>query len=131
MENILTNEFAEKVKNKALTGEEKAELKQLYEKVTRKELNKTCSNCYLDSWFELNMLKSGDPDRFEALLTGTSRLKAGAVLDFEGGHVTNYNLTDASARAILAANPVAAKFFAVLPEVEEAKTEETPKKRKR
>ena len=131
MENILTNEFAEKVKNKALTGEEKAELKQLYEKVTRKELNKTCSNCYLDAWFELNMLKTGDPERFEALLTGTSRLKAGAVLDFEGGHVTNYNLTDASARAILAVNPAAAKFFAVLPEAEEAKTEETPKKRKR
>lgn len=131
MENILTNEFAEKVKNKALTGEEKAELKQLYEKVTRKELNKTCSNCYLDAWFELNMLKSGDPDRFEALLNGTSRLKAGAVLDFEGGHVTNYNLTDASARAILAANPVAAKFFAVLPEMEEVKTESAPKKRKR
>ena len=131
MENILTNEFAEKVKNKALTGEEKAELKQLYEKVTRKELNKTCSNCYLDAWFELNMLKTGDPERFEALLTGTSRLKAGAVLDFEGGHVTNYNLTDASARAILAANPATAKFFAVLPEVEEVKTEETPKKRKR
>lgn len=116
-EHIFTSEFAEKIKGRSLDSEEKAEMKRLYETVTRKELNRTCADCYLDAWFALKKLYTSNEPLFMSLLSGVSRLKAGVVLDFEGGHVTNYNLTDDIARAILSKNPNTAKLFSVLPEI--------------
>lgn len=116
-EHIFTSEFAEKIKGRSLDSEEKSEMKRLYETVTRKELNRTCADCYLDAWFALKKLYTSNEPLFMSLLGGVSRLKAGVVLDYEGGHVTNYNLTDDIARAILSKNPNTEKLFSVLPEI--------------
>ena len=126
-EHIFSSDYVEKIKGRALDSEEKAEMKQLYETVTRKELNRTCADCYLDAWFVLKKLYSSNEEYFMKLLTGVARLKAGVVLDHNGGHVTNFNLTDELAISILEKSPGAAKFLAVLPISEQKET----KKRKK
>ena len=81
--------FAGKVMNNTVTDSEKEEIKAIYLKVKRVELQITCNNCFSDAYFLLYNLFKSNRKHFIALYNSEYRLKNGAVLQ-EFGNVDNF-----------------------------------------
>ena len=104
------------------TSTYKLRVKTLYEEVTGKHLRDcNCKDIYRDALAEIyNKLKT--PTQ-RIMSNSKAKLVKGVVLQHEGNHYTNANLTDEVAKAFLAKYPMRVDWFEVLPE---DKTEKVP-----
>lgn len=103
----------------------KARLEALYWAVCRKTLRKcNCKDVIPDAlaeiYFKLKTLKNED-------MATTARLVNGVVLQHNGNHYTNANITDKVAREFLAEFPQRKDWFATLPAEEKDSEANTPK----
>ena len=103
----------------------KARLEALYWAVCRKTLRKcNCKDVIPDAlaeiYFKLKTINDKD-------MATTARLVNGVVLQHNGNHYTNANLTDEVAREFLAEFPQRKDWFATLPAEEKDSEANTPK----
>ncbi len=107
----------------------KERIDRLYFAVCGKHLRKCkCKNVYKDALLEIYAKLSSNTKKTNTM--AKSRLVAGVVLQVDGNHYTNKNLTDEVARKFLAKFPMRKDWFEVLPsapkKVDEAKDAEVP-----
>jgi len=110
--------FAEKVMTDTITDSEKEEIKGIYLKVKRVELQITCKNCFSDAYFLLFNLFKSNRKHFTALYNSEYRLKNGAVLQ-QFGSIDNFmtalNTTNELSEFYLRRDQAAIEKFSVFP----------------
>jgi len=111
-------EFAERVTNNTISDGEKEEIKAIYLKVKRVELEITCKNCFADAYFLLYNLYRSNKKHFIALLNSEYRLKNGAVLQ-EFGNIdtvmTSLNSTNELSEYYLKKDASLIRHFSIFP----------------
>ncbi len=96
----------------------RAATESLYRQGYREELNKSCSECWVDAYV---LLMKAEPERFKKEENRAFELRAGALLlDIKGGDstkmCTRVNLTDELALFHLKAEPRNIEYFSKYPD---------------
>jgi len=98
----------------------KERVRALYTAVTGKSLRDcNCKNIYSDAIVEIYSQLKHPNNRI--MTNSKARLVKGVVLQVNGSHYTNANLTDEVAREFLSRYPMRTDWFEVLPPKAEAK----------
>lgn len=108
------------------TNSYKLRVRTLYEEVTGKQLrNCNCKDIYTDAIAEI-YTKLKQPNA-RIMSNSRAKLVMGVVLQHNGNHYTNANITDKVAREFLAEFPQRKDWFATLPAEEKDSEANTPK----